>query len=177
MLVALLLHQEGGRADSMVLQVGEPTIRLIPLGLPLGVVRPLFAGAFVLYAIALGVAATLLLRRHSLRALGPAAALVASQALWFSVPALIGAFGVRAGLEPFDWQLRSYYFMWIALAHAAQYLWITSYFARSQQGFSGIPAYLAKAGAAGTAIFLASKAGAYLTGAVIPVDGGISTTK
>jgi len=153
-LVALLVHQEGGRGDNMVLQVGEPTIRFVPLGLPLDVVRPLFAGVFVLYAIALGVAAFLLLRRHSLRALGPAAALVASQALWFSVPALVGGLGVRAGLEPFDWQLRTYYFMWIALAHAAQYLWITSYFARSQSGFAGIPSYLVKAAAAGTAVFL-----------------------
>lgn len=30
---------------------------------------------------------------------------------------------------------------------------------------------------AGVAIYLASRAGAYLTGAIIPVDGGISTTK
>lgn len=173
-LVTLLIHQAGGRADSMVLQVGEPAIRFVPLGLPPELVQPLFACAFVLYALALGSAAVLLLRRHPLRSLLPAAALVGSQALWFSVPALVAGLGVRPGVEPLDWQLRTYYFMWIALAHAAQYLWITSYFARAQAGFAGLPAYFLKAGAAGTAIFLLPGA-LFAPGALgsLSYDGGL----
>ena len=39
-----------------------------------------------------------------------------------------------------------------------------------------LPTYAYSASKAGVAVYLASRAGAYVTGAVIPVDGGIATT-
>jgi tetratricopeptide (TPR) repeat protein len=52
------------------------------------------------------------------------------QALWFSAPLLLRAWHVDTGLEPWESPDGAYYFLWIAIGHAAQYLWVTSYYAR-----------------------------------------------
>ena len=52
--------------------------------------------------------------------------------------------------------MRTYYFFWIALGHSAQYIWITSYYARRSGGWSGSTGalrYFAKILVAGTAVW------------------------
>jgi tetratricopeptide (TPR) repeat protein len=100
------------------------------------------------YGGSLLVAAGLLLRRARPVDLAPVAALAGTQALWFSIPVLLRHLGMQPGLEPWASD-GAYYFLWIALAHAVQYLWVTSYHAGVSGPWSGMSRYLAKALAAG----------------------------
>ena len=96
----------------------------------------------------------LILRATTLRAAGPTLALLLTQVLWFSLPITVPLLGFASGLDPLDWSHRDYYFRWIAIGHASQYLWITAYYARRASGWSGYGIYLAKAAMAATAVWV-----------------------
>jgi tetratricopeptide (TPR) repeat protein len=81
------------------------------------------------------------------------AVLALSQALWFSVPLALRDWRVDAGIDPLRGDVRGYYFYWIALAHSAQYLWVTSYYARASRRWHGHVHYLAKTLMAGAAVW------------------------
>jgi tetratricopeptide (TPR) repeat protein len=123
--------------------------------------------------VSLGGCAWLLLRRATLRQLGPAAALVASQALWFSIPVALRLWNVR-GLEPIDAN-PEYYFLWIGVAHAVQYLWVTSYYARASPRWTGQLRYYAKAALAGALIWTVPSL-VFAPGALgrLPFDAGLA---
>jgi hypothetical protein len=92
-------------------------------------------------------------RRGSLRSLAPAGAIWLTQAVWFGIPFLLR----HANWSPFqalDFDSRTYYFTWIALAHALQYLWVTTYYARAGSDWSGTGRYYVKALLAGKALFV-----------------------
>lgn len=125
----------------------------LSLGLPSPWADAVFAGVALAYGIALGGAAIQLLRRGSARALLPAALLAATQALWFSVPLLVRRYALPLGLEPWTSAHGSYYFLWIAIGHSVQYVWITSFYARQSGGWSGLGPYVTKVMLAGAAVW------------------------
>lgn len=124
-------------------------LRFHPLGIPPAIVAllvPVLVGASVL---TIAVTAVRLLRLASPRVLLPVALLVATQVLWFSLPFVLRHYAVHPRFEPFDWDFRTYYFLWIAMGHSIQYLWVTSYFARQTSHWSGHASWYAKVLAAG----------------------------
>lgn len=84
----------------------------------------------------------------------PAVLLMFSQAIWFSVPFSIEFFAPQLGIEVLDFGSRlPHYIIWVALAHALQYLWVTSYYARSTTRWRGQRTYYGKVLLAGTGIW------------------------
>jgi tetratricopeptide (TPR) repeat protein len=80
--------------------------------------------------------------------------LVLTQALWFSLPVAFSYMGLRTGIDPIDSYFRNQnYVFLVALGHAVQYLWITTYYARMSSGWGGYAPYLGKIFVSGVTIW------------------------
>jgi hypothetical protein len=130
----------------------DPTAPLytqLSLGIPAPVQSALFFALLVAYLGALGASGVALLRRGSLRDLLPALAIVATQALWFSLPAIARHASLSFGLVPLDADFAVYTFHYIAAAHGIQYVWVTLYFHRKTHARSRMSFFYGKSMMAG----------------------------
>lgn len=155
LLTLVVLHGQAGPLSYGVIDVptGGPAIRFLPLGIPhsvTAIATPLIAIGWI---AATGLAWFRLASIAPFRSLAPVAWLVATHSLWFGIPYVLFHFG-RAPIESLGFDLRTYYFTWIALAHALQYLWVTTYYARAGSDWRGFGRYYGKVLLAGKALFV-----------------------
>lgn len=95
-------------------------------------------------------AAWLLVRGSSWKAAAPALLIMLSQTLWFVAPAVARNWQLAQGLEPLGLAQAQYAFLWVALAHAAQYVWITAWYAEAREPGFSVTRFYARALAAGS---------------------------
>ncbi len=139
-------------APSVQATSGDPTEAVytqLSLGIPTPIQTVLFYALVVAYLATLGVAGVALFRRGSIRDLLPAIALVVTQVVWFSLPAIARQANLSFGLVPLDADFAVYTFHYIAAAHGIQYVWITLYFHRKTHAGSRMSFFYGKSMLAG----------------------------
>ena len=151
-LVFLALHTAGPSVQQAPGSVEGTVYRFPNLGIPTQV-RDLLATVLLGAYLVCAAGAAWRLRGARLRDLGPTAAVVLVQAAWFLVPTAAGIWGTLQGLDPLAAEQRPYAFIWIAVGHFVQYLWITSYHARTSPHPAGQARFLAKALLAGASVW------------------------
>lgn len=158
LLLFFVMHGREDPGAPLASRYANANVHLAYLGIPESITQvavPLLALA---YLVSVAGTAVSLLRIAPARALLPVAALVLSQALWFSIPEAAHYWNLDAGLEVLDIDHRTYYFSWIVFAHAIQYLWITAYYARAkrgaERGWQGEAGHFGKALLAGNAAWM-----------------------
>jgi tetratricopeptide (TPR) repeat protein len=161
-LVVLGTHFDGGVLANDALgytSISSRGYRFLPLRLPELAGRVLFPIVLIAYATSILTSCALLLRSGSLRAVAPSLALIATQAVWFSIPHAILFIDLSSTIRAFDLRdsntYTQFYFAWIALGHAIQYLWITSYYARAERRWRGYGRYFLKVFVVGNAAWAA----------------------
>ena len=127
-------------------EAGDPYF--LSLNLPPAISTPLQLLLAFAFLGGTGVAFTRLARTLPLRALAGPLTLTLTQSLWFVAPALLTRFGRL--------DLPASYFSAGALAfmHCAQYLWITSYYARKETPAFRFPRYYFALIVGGLALFI-----------------------
>jgi len=126
-----------------------PAFTQLSLGIPARAQSALFFGLVAAYLGTLGVALVALFRRGSVRDLLPALAILMTQALWFSLPAIARQANLSFGLVPLDADFAVYTFNYIAAAHGIQYVWVTLYFHRKTHAGSWMSFFYGKSMLAG----------------------------
>lgn len=153
LITALAIHGESPSAAYAPASPAATLYAFLPLGIPSEVMNVALPATIAAYAYTILASAYLLGRKASARDLLPAAALVATQALWFAIPVTARAAQIFQELEPLSVRHAEYAFLWVAYAHSVQYLWITSYYARRSNASNGHARYLTKTLLAGAAIW------------------------
>jgi hypothetical protein len=127
-------------------------VRFLSLNLPAMVAD---VGIFVTllgYGVTTAVVIASLLRAGGRRA-APALVLIGTQSLWFVVPAVVKNWLPYVRFPILTSAYDGYAFSWIALGHAAQYLWITAFFARSTKRSTSTASFYLKTLMAGSAVW------------------------
>lgn len=154
LLVFLSLHGVGAATQQAAVESYEGSIyTLLSLGIPRDVRDPLMFLTLAAYLACTAAFIGQLGRAGALRAAGPTLVVVGLQAVWFLLPASVVIWSELARVEPFAPEFRAYAFMWVAVGHFLQYLWITTYFAAASESRKGQTVYLGKAVLAGISIW------------------------
>ncbi|NNL65570.1 MAG: tetratricopeptide repeat protein [Myxococcales bacterium] len=154
LLTFLLAHGTERVANFTPLLYTDAGYQFLSIGLPQPYTGWLTYGVLAAYLGCVGGSVWLLARgARSLGDLGPSLLLVGSQALWFVIP--FGARYWRVGQEfgPLSIHNEGWYFLWIAIAHSVQYLWVTSSFAEGRSDWKGMAPYLGKTLLAGACVW------------------------
>jgi hypothetical protein len=138
-LMLLASFNNGPSADPLVLSAA----------LPAGAVRAITVVCAVLFIAGYAIVGTAIIRQRQVRAAVPVLTLLGTQTMWFVAPIVISALTGTAAPQT------RYSSGVLAMMHSAQYLWITQYFARREQGsaWSGTAYWLAVT-LGGIALFL-----------------------
>jgi len=153
LLTVLAIHGATESVDYAPITYGGTLYHFIPLGIPTGIQHAAYFIAGTVWLGALLAAGFSLLRQGTLGDIAPAALVAGVQALWFAVPVIARSTGWLRGIAPFSLEQAAYAFLWVAVGHSVQYLWITAYFARKSNQAPQLWSYLAKAVFAGAAIW------------------------
>lgn len=102
-------------------------VRFVPLGIPDEVGKVLLVFLGITYAVVTMASIVLVLRRTDAGMRAPGITLLVSQCAWFVVPVVLGQF-VPEWVSPMGPTALA--FVWVAIAHSVQYLWISLHFAR-----------------------------------------------